>query len=324
MIGRRVSRLAATVVLLCGTACSDTPHARTAALTAPDAPDLSSSPDRTAPTAPAALRVTGTTAYSVSLAWSPSTDKSGQFSYHVISSGGGGELIVPQSQTTATWTTAVFPRYSYTFLVYAVDATGNRSKNSNGVGATLPPDTQRPSTPVLPATAVGASYVTLSATSTDDGPIRQYLIFENGEQVGVDLTGGGVSITSLAAGTTHTFTAQAYDYALNKSSLSAPVTVTTKSVDPSDNLAPTTPTGLSAYGFGDLEIDVFWTASTDDHDPASAIRYEVYLNGVLEDSMYNRTRSIVYGVSGVNTISVVAVDGAGNRSAPATTSVMLP
>ena len=320
----RVSRIAATVVLLGGTACSDTPHSRTAALTAPGAPDLSSSPDRTAPTAPGALRVTGTTSYSVSLAWSPSTDKSGQLTYHVISSGGGGELVLPQSQTTATWTTAVFPRNSYTFLVYAVDAAGNRSKNSNGVGATLPADTQLPSTPVVTATAVGPTYITLSAQSTDDGPIRQYLIFENGAQVGVDLTGGGVSITGLAPGSTHTFTAQAYDYAYNKSSVSAPITVTTNSVDPSDNLAPTTPSGLSAYGFGDLEIDLFWTASTDDRDPGSAIRYEVYLNGVLTDSMYNRTNSIVYGVSGTNAVSVVAVDGARNRSAPATTTVMLP
>lgn len=324
MTGRRVSRIAATVLLLSGTACTDTPHSRMAALTAPGAPDLSSSPDRTAPTAPGELRVTATTSYSVSLAWSPSTDKSGQFTYHVISSGGGGELVLPQSQTTATWTTAVFPRNSYTFLVYAVDAAGNRSKNSNGVGATLPADTQLPTTPVLTATAVGSSYVTLRARSTDDGPIRQYVIFENGEQVGVDLTGSGVSITSLTSGTTHTFTAQAYDYAYNKSSVSAPITVTTTSVDPSDNIAPTTPSGLSAYDVGDLEIDLSWVASTDDRDPASAIRYEVYRNGVLEDSMYNRTNSIIYGASGVNTISVVAIDGAGNRSAPATTTVTLP
>jgi len=320
----RVSRSATVVMLLCGTACSDTPHSRTAALTAPGAPELSQSPDRTAPTAPGALRVTGTTSYSVSLAWSPSSDKSGQFTYHVISSGGGGELVLPQTQTTATWTTAVFPRNSYTFLVYAVDAAGNRSKNSNGIGATLPPDTQLPSTPVLTVTAIGSSYVTLSAKSTDDGPIRQYLIFENGEQVGADLTGGGVSITSLAPGTTHTFTAQAYDYAFNKSPVSTPITVTTTSVDPSDNVAPTPPTSLSAYGFGDLEIDLFWTASTDDRDPASAIRYEVFLNGVLADSMYNRTNSIVYGVSGTNTVSVVAIDGAGNRSTPTTTTVTLP
>ena len=323
MFGLRASRIAGSLVLFCGTACRDTPHSRTAALTAPGAPDLSASPDRTAPSAPGALRVTGTTSYSVSLAWTPSTDKSGQLTYHVISSGGG-ELVLPQSQTTATWTTAVFPRNSYTFLLYAVDAAGNRSKNSNGVGATLPADTQLPSTPELTATAVGSSYVTLSAKSTDEGPIRQYVIFENGEQVGVDLTGGGVSITSLAPGTTHSFTAQAYDYAFNKSSVSAPIMVTTKPVDASDNVAPTTPGALSAYGVGDLEIDLSWAASTDDRDPVSAIRYEVYLNGVVADSMYNRTRSIIYGVSGVNTISVIAVDGAGNRSAPATTTVTLP
>jgi hypothetical protein len=47
------------------------------------------------------------------------------------------------------------------------------------------------------------------------------------------------------------------------------------------------------------------------------------LNGVLADSQLNNTSSIVYGVKGVNTIAVVAVDGAGNKSAPATTTVTL-
>ena len=103
-----------------------------------------------------------------------------------------------------------------------------------------------------------------------------------------------------------------------------PITVTTKAADPTDVTPPTAPTGLSAYGFGDGEIDLMWTASTDDRDPASAIRYEVYVNGVVADSMYNRTTSIVYGVSGTNTIAVIAIDAAGNKSAPATTTVVLP
>jgi len=38
--------------------------------------------DRTPPTTPSNLRVTGMTAYSVSLAWDPSTDKSGERHIH--------------------------------------------------------------------------------------------------------------------------------------------------------------------------------------------------------------------------------------------------
>jgi hypothetical protein len=39
--------------------------------------------DRTPPTTPRNLRVTGMTAYSVSLAWDPSTDNSGSFRYKI-------------------------------------------------------------------------------------------------------------------------------------------------------------------------------------------------------------------------------------------------
>jgi hypothetical protein len=318
-----LSPIVAASLLLVAAACDESSSARRPSLTAPDAASLARSGDRNAPSAPTQLRVTATTSYSVTLAWNPSTDKAGPFTYHVLSSGGGGEMVLPQTQTTATWTTAVFPRNTYVFLVYAVDAEGNRSANSNGTAATLPADTRPPTTPTLAAPAISATYVTLSASATDDGPIRHYLIFENGAQVGLQLSGQDISITSLTPGTTHTLTAQAVDYAFNKSPISAPITVTTKAVDPTDVVAPTSPTNLSVNAF-DLEIDLTWTGSTDDRDPSSAIRYEVYLNGVLEDSMYTRTNSIVYGVSGANTIAVIAVDGAGNRSAPTMTTVQLP
>lgn len=56
--------------------------------------------DRTPPTAPTNLRVTGLTMTSVTLAWNPSTDDSGVFSYSVTKDGQG--FTVPQTQTTYT------------------------------------------------------------------------------------------------------------------------------------------------------------------------------------------------------------------------------
>jgi hypothetical protein len=49
----------------------------------------------------------------------------------------------------------------------------------------------------------------------------------------------------------------------------------------------------------------------------------VLVNGVLSDIAVGRTRSIVYGVDGLNSIAVVAKDAAGNVSAPATVTVVL-
>ena len=69
------------------------------------------------------------------------------------------------------------------------------------------------------------------------------------------------------------------------------------------------------------EIWLSFTQSTDNADPQAAIRYDVFLNGQLVDVAFGVGRSIFYGVVGQNNISVVAVDGAGNKSAPATLSM---
>src|SRR5512144_3053384 len=91
--------------------------------------------DRTPPTKPANLRVTSTTSYQVSLAWNPSTDDSGTFSYRVVVSNGA-TYTVPQTQTT--FTLFVAPVGTYSFYVYAVDGSGNKSQRSNTVSATPP------------------------------------------------------------------------------------------------------------------------------------------------------------------------------------------
>jgi hypothetical protein len=90
-----------------------------------------------------------------------------------------------------------------------------------------------------------------------------------------------------------------------------------------DTTAPTTPAGLSASTFGDTETWLTWGASTDNATPTGLIVYEVYLNGRFDQGIAGGyTQAILYVDFGVlNTIEVFAVDGAGNRSAPASTTV---
>src|SRR5688572_21863694 len=102
--------------------------------------------DRTPPTKPTNLRVTSVTSYNVSLAWNPSTDNSGTFSYRVIVSDGA-TYTLPQTQTTFNYFVA--PLGTYSFYVYAVDGSGNRSLRSNTVSATPPPDTTAPTPPEI-------------------------------------------------------------------------------------------------------------------------------------------------------------------------------
>jgi hypothetical protein len=60
-----------------------------------------------------------------------------------------------------------------------------------------------------------------------------------------------------------------------------------------------------------------WTASTDDTEPAGAIEYEVRVNGTIIEVVTGTPRTITYtDVHGPITVTVVAVDRAGNASAP--------
>ena len=129
--------------------------------------------DKTAPTTPTNLLVTAITDNTVTLKWNPSTDNSGKFSYRVtinkLNSPSSSLLqTVSQTQTTVT-VQYLLPNSSYSFAVYAVDGSGNRSSDSNSVSANTPlSDTAPPSAPVLQATALGPSQVQLTWTKSTD------------------------------------------------------------------------------------------------------------------------------------------------------------
>jgi hypothetical protein len=119
----------------------------------------------------------------------------------------------------------------------------------------------------------------------------------------------------------YTVVVRANDFGGNVSPPSDPVTVTTEAQDPTDTTPPTTPGNLTDNGmsFGYGETWWFWQPSTDNVDPQSVIRYDVYVNGVLDHSLLGYTQTVGYGNAGVfNTYQVIAVDSAGNESAPAT------
>ncbi|USX55922.1 cellulase family glycosylhydrolase [Lentzea sp. HUAS12] len=90
-------------------------------------------PDTVAPSIPASLRSTGTTATSISLAWNASTDNVGVTDY-VLSNG--------QTATGTTHTVSgLTPDTAYTFTVQARDAAGNLSGASNSISVRTRPGT---------------------------------------------------------------------------------------------------------------------------------------------------------------------------------------
>jgi hypothetical protein len=90
-----------------------------------------------------------------------------------------------------------------------------------------------------------------------------------------------------------------------------------------DTTPPTKPANLWANVFGDGETWLSWTASNDNATPSGLIVYEVYLNGRFDQPIGGGyTQAILYADLGVvSTIEVFAVDGAGNKSAPASVTV---
>jgi hypothetical protein len=279
------------------------------------------------------LRVTGNTSYSVSFAWDAAA---GAASYR-IRDNWSREISVPGTQTSVTWKyphPPLQPGATYSFSAYAVDASGNKSANSNNVSVSLPLDNTPPTVPAFSVTGVGTGYITLAWSSTDDSPFISYKVTKDG----VPITSGGFTwvsetsqtFTQLQPGTTYTFTAQARDSYVNVSTgnlsaVSAPFTVTTMANDGSDVTAPTQPSPVQAFGYGDLEMQVWWTASIDNVTPQNVIVYEIYVNGVHENTAIgtNMTPS-AYGVPGHNVVTVVAIDEAGNHSVAGTTTIELP
>jgi chitodextrinase len=275
--------------------------------------------DRTPPTTPTNLRVTGMTPYSVSLAWNPSTDNSGSVTYTICCANTSSETFSGPA-SSRDYRAGLEAGRSFTLRISARDASGNVSRYSNSVTFTLPADTTPPSQPVVSLTDVGATHISLSWSSNEDGPYVWFNVQMNGNAVRQSVRDTSGNFGPLEPETTYTFTVQARDFAGNLSPLSDPLTVTTEAASQTDTTPPTTPANLSDRGmsFEDGETWLFWDQSTDDVDPQSVIRYDVYVNGVLDHSLMGAGRTILYGNPGVfNTYEVIAVDSSGNQSVPA-------
>jgi chitodextrinase len=270
--------------------------------------------DRKAPTTPRNLRVTGVTAYTVSLAWDPSTDNSGQVRYQICCANVSSQSVQGPA-SSAVYNSGLEPNRPWTLRIWAVDPSGNWSQPSNNVSFTTTADTTPPTQPLVSVTDVGPTHVAVMWSATDNDPSLRYTVRLNGAVVSVGTANTSQIFPLLQPETTYVFSVQARDSGGNVSPLSEPAPATTEARNPDDVTPPTTPSLWFGYVSG-CEVQLQWSESTDDFDPQFVIEYEIYLNGVHVDSSALRfTNRVVYAdQNGVNTFSVAAVDSAGNRS----------
>jgi fibronectin type 3 domain-containing protein len=287
--------------------------------------------DRSAPTTPANLVITAITETTVSLSWQRSTDNSGSLSYRVritnLSNSAYNSLAsVSQSQTsyTAKYLATNSP---YSFSVYAVDGSGNKSADSNLVSATTLADTTPPTTPVLDATVLDPSEVQLTWTKPTDNTnyCCSYSFSMNGSALTQNINwtqapAGELSviIRHVQPGTTNSFKVSAIDSPAGNVSTSNSVSPT---MPPSSDVTPPNPpTNLHLVVDNSCgEVWLGWTQTTDNVDPQNAIEYEIYVNGVLSPLPVSAgiDSDFVYATAfGDNIFTVKAVDRSGNTSLP--------
>lgn len=167
----------------------------------------------------------------------------------------------------AAMSNGTYGRFGYVpnlnlFVTYnSVDANGNTLRLSSGGADTTPP-TVSLTAPTSGSTVSGSS-VTVSATASDNVGVSGVQFLLDGANLGTEDTTSPYSViwnTTTATNGSHTLTARARDAAGNQTTSSA-ITVTVSNT--LDTTAPTAPANLTATAVSSSQINLSWTASTD-------------------------------------------------------------
>lgn len=265
--------------------------------------------DTTPPSTPTGLSASAVSLSQINLSWIASTDNVGVAGYGVFRNG----LQVGTTSATSYSDAGLMAGTSYSYAVDAFDAAGNLSTQSAIVSTSTLSDTTAPSVPTsLSVTPVSSSQVNLSwSASADNVGVTGYKVYRGGVQVGTT-SATSFSDTGLTASTAYSYTVSAYDAAGNVSAQSGIVSATTLASSSTDTTPPSVPIGLIATPVSASQINLAWTASTDNVGVAG---YTIYRNG----SSIGSTAATSFSDTGLApsigyTYTVAAYDAAGNMS----------
>ena len=276
--------------------------------------EFQGSADSSPPSTPTGLTASVASSSTINLSWNASTDNVGVTGYKIFRGG----VQIGTATGTSYSSTGLTASTTYAFTVSAYDAAGNNSAVSASVSATTlsggTPDTTAPTVPTnLQATATSRTQINLSWTaSTDAVGVTGYKIYRGGVQIATT-TGTSYSDSGLTSATTYSYRISAYDAAGNTSAQTAAVSATTQSGGTVDTTPPSAPTFPVAVVASPTQVNLSWTASTDN---VSVAGYKIFRNGV----QIGTSTGASYSDSGrapntTYTYTISAYDSAGNNSA---------
>jgi chitodextrinase len=276
-------------------------------------------PDTTPPSTPTSLHLTATTANSLAVAWTASTDNVGVTGYDA--------LLNSVRKGTSASTTYTYSGLAcgttYTLAVDAYDAAANTSPQASITATTSAcADTTPPTTPgnLVQSGSTRTSANVSWTASSDNTAVAGYTVYLSGTSTGTT-TATSAMLSNLACGSTYAVDVDAYDASGNHSA-PAHVSVITNACD---TTAPSVRVTMPAGG-STVTGSVSLSADALDDTSVAAVQFQVDGTNVgqaVTSSPYSITWASTNVGNGNHTVTAVARDGSGNAatSLPVTITV---
>ena len=286
-------------------------------VSAQTSPASVTTPKTPPPTAPSSVSATANSPTSVAVSWSENNTSGGNqvAGFYILRNG---IQIGSTSAATATNYTdnSVTSNTAYTYTVEAYDTASPANVSVASAGANITTPKTPPPTAPGAVTATANSYNNVSVSwgassqSTNGLPVAGYYIIRNGVTLGQVSVTQSLSYSDITVfpQTSYVYSIEAFDTA-NPPNVSAATTASsvTTPAQP-DTIPPTSPQNLIGIAASTSQINLSWTASTDNFGVSG---YYVYRNGAKIATV----NSTSYGDTGLNASTaysyyVVAIDTA--------------
>lgn len=284
--------------------------------------------DNVAPSIPGSFSATSSSAASVSLSWTVSTDNPnpggvGVKAYNIYRNGASTPTYVVSSPVATSYSdTNVSASTAYSYVITSVDNNNNESAPSAVKSATTaaPTCSGTPSVPTnLHATTQTLNSITFSwnaSTPSAGCTLNGYHIYRGGVFLADVTSGTAYTNTSLYPNTSYSYTIAAFDTSAHTSAQTSAVSMSTLA----DTVAPSTPGTVTASAVSSGKVNLAWGASSDN---VAVTAYKIYRGGSLLVTLAASSRSYSDTTVIANTdysYQISAIDGANNESSKTTAS----